>query len=47
MIDNNWLNFCNTGSIEDYLKYKESEKANNNDDFNQGLSNSRADNRGE
>ncbi|MGN0522072.1 MAG: hypothetical protein ACI4IQ_05480 [Eubacterium sp.] len=47
MKDNSWTDFCNTGSIEDYLKYKENEKAKENDDFNQGFSNKRADNRGE
>ncbi len=47
MIDNNWIHFCNTGSIEDYLKYKENEKAKNNDDFNQGLSDKGTDNRRE
>lgn len=56
MKDNGWLNFLNTGSVSDYLKYKEQEKeqydmtaAKDNDygSFNKGLGNQGTDNRGE
>jgi hypothetical protein len=47
MEDKNWLSFIQTGSVFDYLNYKENEKAKNNDDCNQGISNQRTDNRGE
>ncbi len=47
MIDKSWNDFLLTGSVSDYLKYKENEKAEKNDNFYQGLSNKGTDNRGE
>ncbi|MGN0534211.1 MAG: hypothetical protein ACI4IK_07600 [Eubacterium sp.] len=47
MKDNEWQEFCSTGSIFDYLKYKEHEKVTADGDINKGLSNQRTDNRGE
>ncbi|MFR5876762.1 MAG: hypothetical protein ACLUFN_09765 [Eubacterium sp.] len=46
-----WNNFIHTGSVEDYLKYRESEENTKADltnaNNNQGLNNQRADYRGE
>lgn len=42
-----WLSFWRSGSVSDYLNYKEHEKADQNGDSNQGFSNQRTDNRGE
>ncbi len=42
-----WLSFWRSGSVQDYLDYKEYEKAENDDDYNKGFSNQRTDNRGE
>lgn len=50
MLDENWLNFTKTGSVLDYLKYKENEnslRAENNAKNNEGISNKGTDNRGE
>lgn len=47
MIDKYWDEFWNTGSIIDYLNYKENEKAKDNDDFSKGISNQGTDYRGE
>lgn len=47
MKNNNWNEFWNSGSIYDYLNYKNSEKAEDDDDFNEGFGNQRTDNRGE
>lgn len=47
MDDKNWLQFLNTGSVEDYLNYKMNEKAQSDEYFNQGISNQGTDNRGE
>lgn len=47
MADNSWLEFTQTGSVFDYLKYKEHEKVTADDKLNQGISNQRTDNRGE
>lgn len=47
MNDKSWLNFWHTGSVQDYLNYKKNEKAEEDDNCDQGLSNQRADNRGE
>lgn len=56
MDDNGWSAFVNSGSVSDYLKYKEQEKlqsqmtANgytNNGSFDKGLGNQGTDNRGE
>ena len=47
MIDENWKQFLNTGSVEDYHNYKFHEKAKDDEYFNQGFSNQRTDNRGE
>ncbi len=47
MTDKNWNQFWNSGSVLDYLIYKKNEKAEEDDDFDQGISNQRADNRGE
>lgn len=47
MLDSNWLNFVQTGKVEDYLKYKNEEKAKNNEHYDQSVSNSGTDNRGE
>lgn len=47
MDDKNWMNFWQTGSVQDYLNYKENEKAKQDDNYNQGFSNQRTDNRGE
>ncbi len=46
-MDEDWLNFWETGSVNDYLNYKKNEKAYQNDDYNQRLSNQRTDNWGE
>lgn len=46
MQDNNWIEFTASGSVFDYLKYKEKEKAQNNV-ADKGISNKGADNRGE
>ena len=46
-MDKDWLNFWATGSVQDYLYYRKNEKAQQNDDYNQGLSNQRTDDRGE
>lgn len=42
-----WLSFWRSGSIQDYLNYKEKEKAVQNDNYNQGFSNQGTDYRGE
>lgn len=42
-----WQTFWQSGSIQDYLNYKEYEKAENDENYNQRFSNQRADNRGE
>lgn len=50
MLDENWLNFTKTGSIIDYLKYKEHEnslKAENHAEKNEGFSNKGTDHWGE
>lgn len=46
-MDENWAQFVSTGSVTDYLKYKENEKVKEDDNLYQGLSNKGADNRGE
>lgn len=47
MTDYTWQQFCQTGSIYDYLAYKENEKVTEDESHNQGFSNQRTDNRGE
>ncbi|MDD6728550.1 MAG: hypothetical protein PUE08_04935 [Eubacteriales bacterium] len=56
MNDNGWLNFVNSGSVSDYLKYKEQErqqsnltdlKGKNDGGFHKGFSNKRTVDRGE
>lgn len=50
MLDSNWVRFTQTGNINDYLKYKQSEhelKAENNADKYQGFSDKGTDYRGE
>jgi hypothetical protein len=47
MNEDAWQTFCTTGSIIDYLKYKQDEKVKEDGDINKGLSNQRTDNRGE
>ncbi len=47
MTDSNWNKFWNSGSVPDYLNYKKNEKAEDDENFDQGLSNQRTDNRGE
>lgn len=47
MTDKYWNEFWNSGSVPDYLKYKKNEKAKQDYDFNEGLSNQRTDDRGE
>ncbi|MDE6123824.1 MAG: hypothetical protein K2G22_01170 [Eubacterium sp.] len=49
MLDENWVNFTQTGNINDYLKYKQNEKlkAENNAKNNQGFSDKGTDYRGE
>ncbi len=47
IMDEDWLNFWETGSVNDYLNYKKNEKAYQNDDYDQRLSNQRTDNWGE
>lgn len=45
-----WKNFVSTGSVADYLKYRQSEQEEaelNNANNNQGISNQRTDNGGE
>lgn len=42
-----WLSFTKTGSVEDYLKYKNELKAQSNADENQGLDYQRTDDRRE
>lgn len=50
MEDDYWQRFAQTGSVNDYLEYKkhcESIKAENNEAYNEGTCNTRANNRGE
>lgn len=49
MNDNGWAEFWNSGSVSDYLKYKDREKEQAQDygGFNKGIGNQTADNRGE
>lgn len=47
MEDKSWANFWNSGSVYDYLDYKENEKAADDDGINQRIGNKGADNRGE
>lgn len=50
MLDENWVNFTQTGNIFDYLKYKRNEqelKAEYDTKNNEGLSNKRTDDWGE
>ena len=50
MLDENWNQFTQTGSVNDYLKYKQNEnnlKAENNANNYQRDSNKRAEHRGE
>ncbi|MCM1115650.1 MAG: hypothetical protein NC397_09160 [Clostridium sp.] len=47
MTDENWNAFWKSGSIYDYLNFKENEKVKDDDNLYQGFSNQRADNRGE
>lgn len=47
MDDKGWDDFWNSGSIFDYLNYKEHEKVQEDVNFYQGISNKGADNRGE
>lgn len=50
MLDENWVNFTQTGNILDYLKYKQNEKnlrAENDAQENEGFSNKRTDHWGE
>ena len=47
MLDKSWQEFWNTGSVQDYLNYKNNEKAKPDENCNQGFSNQRTDNRGE
>lgn len=50
MLDEYWMQFMQTGKIDDYLKYKEHEvtlKAEANESINQGACNKRTDYRGE
>lgn len=47
MLDDEWKQFVSTGSVEDYLNYKQREKARDNEYYNQGTCNQRTDNRGE
>lgn len=46
-MDDKWLNFWNTGSVEDYLDYKMNEKVLKDENNDKGISNQRADDRGE
>lgn len=45
--EKNWNDFLVSGSISDYLKYKEYEKAFENEYINKGFGNQGTDNRGE
>ncbi len=45
--DKYWNEFWNSGFVQDYLNYKKNEKAEQNDNFNQGISNQGTNNRGE
>ncbi len=56
MSDNGWIDFVNSGSVSDYLKYKKQEreqaeftavKGENNVSFNKRFGNQGTDNRGE
>lgn len=51
MADNGWFDFTQTGSIFDYLKYRENqngkEKVTADDRLDKGISNQRTDDRGE
>lgn len=46
-MDNKWAEFWSTGSVYDYLNYKENEKVKDDDNLCQGLSNKGTDDRGE
>lgn len=46
-MDDKWTEFMNSGSVFDYLIYRENEKVKDDDNLNQGISNKGADNRGE
>jgi hypothetical protein len=46
-MDELWQRFTQTGKVEDYLNYKNEEKAPHYADENQGLDNQRTDHRGE
>ena len=46
-MDDKWAQFVESGSIFDYLNYRENEKVKEDDNLYQGLSNKGADNRGE
>lgn len=47
MTDKNWNEFWNSGSIFDYLKYKDNEKVQQDEYFDKGISNQRTNNWGE
>lgn len=50
MLDENWVRFTQTGNILEYLKYRQTEnavKAENDAQNYEGLSDKRADHRGE
>lgn len=47
MNDDKWNDFVKTGSVIDYLKYKDNEKVKEYENLYQGLSNQGTNNRGE
>lgn len=47
MDDQSWLNFVQSGKVEDYLKYKHEVKTETNEHHDQGPGYSGTDNRGE
>lgn len=47
MNDQNWLNFTQSGKVEDYLKYIEKKELKQDEYRDQGFSNQRTDNWGE
>lgn len=46
-MDDKWNEFWSSGSVNDYLSYKENEKVSDDVNHYQGLSDKGADNRGE